>query len=105
MIASSSQVWEWRLSRLRRRHPWIERSFLPLQLFAVIVVAGLSLFAYQHAYGASPASDAMDIAQIGRHIAAGHGFSTSLFRPVALPQASSVPYAPDVANPPLYPLS
>jgi len=48
-------------------------------------------------------SQAMDFAQIARHLAAGHGYVTSFLRPVAIPLYPYAP-APEIYHAPLYPL-
>lgn len=53
-------------------------------------------------------ADAMDFAQIARNMATGHGFSTSIFRPLALsgyvtPGAQDPSAVLDVSRPPLFP--
>ncbi len=47
-------------------------------------------------------SQAMDLAQLGRHLAAGEGYVTSLLRPMAVALYHRVP-APEVVHAPLYP--
>ncbi|UCH34978.1 MAG: glycosyltransferase family 39 protein [Armatimonadota bacterium] len=49
-------------------------------------------------------SEAMDLAQLGRHLAEGQGFVTSLLRPVEVALFPRVP-APEIYNAPLYPLT
>lgn len=53
--------------------------------------------------------DAMDFAQIARNMATGHGYSTSIFRPLALsgfvsPSANDPAVVSEVSHPPLYPI-
>lgn len=48
-------------------------------------------------------SEAMDYAQIGRNLASGRGFTTSILRPLALTHGSAVLAQPDVTHGPLYP--
>jgi 4-amino-4-deoxy-L-arabinose transferase-like glycosyltransferase len=48
-------------------------------------------------------SQAMDLAQIARHLSAGHGYVTSFLRPVAIGLYPHAP-APEICNAPLYPL-
>jgi hypothetical protein len=48
-------------------------------------------------------SDAMDLAQIGRHLAAGDGYVTSLLRPAAIGLSHRLP-APELFHAPLHPL-
>ncbi len=66
----------------------------------------LTLFALKRLFsGDLVNADAMDYAQIARNLATGHGFSTSIFRPLALSgfvlPANGV--VPDVSHAPLYP--
>lgn len=72
----------------------------------MLAALGLALFAFKRVFpGDLSDPDAMDSAQIARHIAAGHGFATSIFRPLALSQ-SGPPQAgilPDLTRAPLYP--
>lgn len=48
--------------------------------------------------------DAMDAAQVGRHVSQGEGFTTSLIRPLSLGLVPRVISHPDLYNPPLHPL-
>jgi hypothetical protein len=48
-------------------------------------------------------SDAMDLAQLGRHLAAGQGYVTTILRPIQVSLYPHVP-APELFHPPLYPL-
>jgi len=48
--------------------------------------------------------DAMDAAQVGRHVSEGHGFTTSVVRPFSLVKAPRVAGHPDLYNAPVYPL-
>ncbi len=66
----------------------------------------LTLFALKRLFpGELVSADAMDYAQIARNLATGHGFSTSIFRPLALSgfvsPANGV--VPDLSHSPLYP--
>jgi len=47
-------------------------------------------------------SEAMDLAQLGRHLAMGQGYVSSFLRPVVVALYQRVP-APEVVHPPLYP--
>jgi len=49
--------------------------------------------------------DAMDAAQVGRHIGDGDGFTTSFVRPLSLAKVQRVAGHPDLYNAPLYPLA
>ena len=49
--------------------------------------------------------DAMDAAQVGRHISDGQGFTTSIIRPLSVAVAPKVAPHPDVYNAPLFPLT
>jgi hypothetical protein len=59
---------------------WVRRSL------AVLVIVGLALFYFMHEFRGLATSQAMDQAQIGRHIASGHGWRTNLIRPRAIGQ-------------------
>lgn len=66
----------------------------------------LAVFAFKRLFsGELVNADAMDYAQIARNLATGHGFSTSIFRPLALSgfvsPANGV--VPDLSHAPLYP--
>ncbi len=71
----------------------------------------LSAYAFKRLFpGDLTDSDAMDYAQIARNIANGHGFATSILRPLALsgfvtpdPQAGDT--ATDISRAPLFPLA
>jgi 4-amino-4-deoxy-L-arabinose transferase-like glycosyltransferase len=49
--------------------------------------------------------DAMDAAQVARHISDGDGFATSFVRPLSLAKVQRVAGHPDLYNAPLYPLA
>lgn len=53
---------------------------------AVLIVAALALFYFIYEFSGLATSQAMDQAQIGRHIASGHGWRTNLIRPRAIGQ-------------------
>ena len=59
---------------------WVRRSL------AVVVMVALTLFYFMHEFRGLATSQAMDQAQIGRHIASGHGWRTNLIRPRAIGQ-------------------
>jgi hypothetical protein len=69
---------------------WVVPTMGLLGIYAVRVFQGLYL------------SEAMDLAQIARHVSRGEGFATSFLRPVAMLRGAGL--QPDVANPPLFPL-
>jgi 4-amino-4-deoxy-L-arabinose transferase-like glycosyltransferase len=48
--------------------------------------------------------EAMDVAQVGRHISEGEGFTTSFVRPLSLAGVARAERHPDLYNAPLYPL-
>lgn len=54
-------------------------------------------------YDGLRSAEAMDVAQLGRHLAAGHGYVTSFLRPIELALFPWTP-APEIYNAPLYPL-
>ena len=62
---------------------WLRRGL------AVVVVIALALFYFIHEFRGLATSQAMDQAQIGRHIASGHGWRTNLIRPRAIGQLQS----------------
>jgi 4-amino-4-deoxy-L-arabinose transferase-like glycosyltransferase len=64
---------------------------LLLALYCKVVYAGLISL------------DALDYAQIGRNISAGHGMVTYVLRPLALTHGSNVLRQPDVTHGPLFP--
>jgi hypothetical protein len=49
--------------------------------------------------------EAMDAAQVARHVAEGDGFTTSFLRPLSLARGASAAGQPDQYNAPLYPLA
>ena len=48
--------------------------------------------------------EAMDVAQVGRHVSEGEGFTTSFVRPLSLAEVPRAERHPDLFNAPLYPL-
>lgn len=53
--------------------------------------------------GPGLAADAADYAQIGRHLARGEGFRTSMIRPISVGLGYSVDRAPEITRPPVFP--
>ncbi len=62
---------------------WVRR------VLALLVIIGLALFYFMHEFRGLATSQAMDQAQIGRNIAAGHGWRTNFIRPRAVGQLQS----------------
>ena len=62
---------------------WLRRAL------AVMVVTGIALFYFMHEFRGLATSQAMDQAQIGRHIASGEGWRTNFIRPRAIGQLQS----------------
>lgn len=62
---------------------WFRRSL------ATLVVAGIAIFYFMHEFQGLATSQAMDQAQIGRHIASGQGWRTNMIRPRAIGQLQS----------------
>ncbi len=56
---------------------------------ATLVVIGIAVFYFMHEFEGLATSQAMDAAQIGRHIASGQGWRTNLIRPRAIGQLQS----------------
>ena len=87
-----------------------EGRFLLLGAVWALAILALTVFSYKRFL--PPGSvltnpDAMDFAQIARNIAAGHGYATSILRPLAVTgftPLDSAGTAPDVSRAPLYPL-
>ncbi len=83
------------------------------KIFFVLIVAGTLAALYDSlAYRNLANREAMDVAQLGRNLAEGHGYTTLFLRPFSLylvknhrTDGSSVldPAHPDLANPPVYP--
>ena len=90
-----------------QRRPRVSRSpVLTAALLWGFACLALALFALKRLFsGELVNADAMDYAQIARNLATGHGFSTSIFRPLALSgfvsPANGV--VPDLSHAPLYP--
>lgn len=75
-----------------------------------LAALGLAAIAYKRFFPHDLTDpDAMDFAQIARNMATGHGYSTSIFRPLALsgfvsPSAQDPSVVLEVSRPPLYPV-
>ena len=78
-----------------------------LAILAVVVISYRRFFTNPGGPGGTLTdAETMDIAQLARNMATGHGFATSIWRPLAVtgfagPDSSGV--APDITHPPLYP--
>ena len=86
------------------------RRFLLLGGVWALSILAMSVFSYRRFFvqpgGVLTDPNAMDFAQIGRNMATGHGYGTSILRPLAVtgfagPDSQGV--APDVSRAPLYP--
>src|SRR5438445_167888 len=83
------------------------------RIVLVLVVIAFSLVYTARQFRGLEKREAMDMAQLARHIARGEGFTTSFIRPVSLWQLKMYrtdhdPHFenhPDTWNPPLYPLA
>jgi len=85
------------LARLDRRQ-WVT-------LALVLAVPLAALYAYRAArFAGLTNSDALDLAQLGRNLAAGRGFSTFVLRPLALSHGPDALRQPDLVHGPLYPV-
>ncbi len=88
-----------------------------LRRILTLIVVGLAFALYQNNEAKNfRAPEAMDLAQLGRNLAAGQGYTTSFIRPLSLhlleqqaigkgvdPRTVLVSRHPDLENPPLYP--
>ncbi|MDX6767732.1 MAG: glycosyltransferase family 39 protein [Candidatus Methylacidiphilales bacterium] len=83
-----------------------------LRLAVIILLAGLGIFYMVRQFNGLSEPMAMDLAQIGRQIALGHGFSTQFLRPMIIKEnkekknlaiPSDIQRSPDVIHAPLYP--
>jgi len=81
------------------------RQVLGHLLWVVPAVAALALY-YARNFGGLYFNDAMDLAQLGRHLQAGHGYVTSVIRPLswALNPNLLGPDHPELYQAPLFPL-
>lgn len=74
-----------------------------------LATLALAAYAYKRLFAGDLVDpDAMDFAQIARNWGSGHGYSTSIFRPLALsgfvaPATPDAVTVPDISRPPLYP--
>jgi 4-amino-4-deoxy-L-arabinose transferase-like glycosyltransferase len=59
---------------------------------------------FNHEFDGLNRADAMDAAQLGRNISSGHGFATSVIRPISLEISAKLPYQPELNQAPFYPL-
>ena len=77
-----------------------------IAIFVLVPLFGLWMY-YQATFTGLSNPDAMDTAQIARHLSEGDGFSTSLIRPFATVVWKShiTKSMPDLTHPPLFPLS
>lgn len=58
---------------------------------------------YKTTFGGLVNPDALDYAQLGRNLSAGHGFVTYVLRPLALSHGTNALQQPDITHGPLYP--
>jgi len=75
------------------------------QLLLILIVAPLLLVTVYSkvVYSGLISTDALDFAQVGRNISAGHGMTTYVLRPLALTHGADVLRQPDVTHGPLFP--
>ncbi len=71
-----------------------------------LLLGSLLLFAfyYKRMFPGLTNADALDFAQIGRNLASGRGYVTSIVRPLALTAGASPQHIPDTTHGPLFPL-
>jgi len=74
-----------------------------LNFLWIAVGAGALVLQFLRAFDGLYLSESMNFAQLGRHLAAGHGFVTTFLRPVEVALYPRVP-APEILHAPLYPL-
>ena len=89
------------MRRVDRIEAW-SRNFVAHLLWICLGAAALSL-QFLRSFDGLYLSEAMDLAQVGRHLAAGQGFVTTFLRPVEVALYPQVP-APEIVHAPLYPL-
>lgn len=87
----------------RRLDRTAKQIFLYLAWLAPCLI--ILLLVFRHDYTGLYRSDAMDAAQLARNISNGRGFTTDFIRPLALSRHAIAPAAPDLYQPPLYPLA
>ncbi|MCW3055838.1 MAG: 4-amino-4-deoxy-L-arabinose transferase-like glycosyltransferase of family, partial [Chthonomonadales bacterium] len=80
-----------------------QKSWLPALLLTLGSVLLLSLYWHRMTVGLV-APDAMDHAQLGRNLLAGHGFTTQILRPLGITDSANPLAQPDLTHGPLYPL-
>lgn len=89
-----------------RPSEWLRSPATVAGLLWVLATLALIALAYKRLFpGELVDADAMDYAQIARHLASGQGFSTGILRPLAVsafPPASGLS-VPDISHAPLYP--
>jgi hypothetical protein len=84
------------------------RGIKPRDAGYALAIALAALFVYL-VYGGAHIrelgdANALDYAQIARHLARGEGFTTSFIRPLSLAQVQNISHHPDLSYPPLHPL-
>ena len=97
-------VWQLELGRGKSVLRWV---------VVVLAAVGISLLYTANQFRGLEKREAMDQAQLARHLARGDGFTTSILRPVALwhlktyrsDHSPMFEKHPDTYNPPLYPLA
>lgn len=84
------------------------RGLNPREAGIALVIGLAALFVYLVYAGAHAREladpNAMDYAQIARHLARGEGFTTSFIRPLSLAHVQNISHHPDLSYPPLHPL-
>lgn len=78
------------------------RAFV-VNLLWIALGAGALVLQFLRVFDGLYLSESMDLAQLGRHLAAGQGFVTTFLRPVEVVLYPQVP-APEILHAPLYPL-
>lgn len=80
------------------------RSWIITGLMVICPFIFLGLY-FKTTFGGLVNPDALDYAQIGRNLSAGHGFVTYILRPLALSHGNNPLQQPDVTHGPLYPFA
>lgn len=80
-----------------------QKIWLPPLLLTLGALLLLGLYWHRMTVGLV-APDAMDHAQLGRNLLAGHGFTTQILRPLGITDSANPLAQPDLTHGPLYPL-
>lgn len=92
-VADSNIMGKNRMNRISRK--------ISLALLAAIPGPAILWMLFVKQFVGLSSSDAMDLAQIGRHLVEGQGFATSYIRPFALLWTNTVGVQPDLVHAPL----